>query len=388
MEGIQDIKLDYKQINHFRSSFGGQKRLTIVTPSIILPETIDSIISIRFSLDFLHLECLFPHGYHDLSIFKTIPTLAIVDNRSSREKFCVFSPSFTCNQLKLSCFDLSSWNNLNTMTNNFSVLRLFEISGITHLPLMPTVRELAIQDCHDLLTIPTLERLVKLTLASVHQLLSIASLQPCLRVVTISRALKLSELSFHGLNNDNVVKSLDLYQSPQITDIAVFARIPYLQISECDGIRSSAGLNGNSLENDRKNIKFTRLNNLIDFSCLYNIYQLELVSIPHLTNGEGIHNIHHLKFTHCFHLKDLSGISKIKSSITLYGCSKLVNLINIEGIPNVVLVGDVTKMCFDGLKNHEVVRIVCQSPRKNPRRDRPLYLQPLQREMNIQRLII
>ncbi len=121
---------------------------------------------------------------------------------------------------------------------------------------------------------------------------------------------------------------------------------------------------------------------------IFHVYQLELVNIPHLTNGEGIHNIHHLKFTHCFYLKDLSGISEIKSSITLYACSKLVNLINVEGIPKVVLAGDVTKMCFDRLKNHEVVRIVCRSPRWNSQRNRPLYLQPLQREMNIQRLII
>eukprot|EP01040_Poterioochromonas_malhamensis_P005296 gene5296-5679_t len=382
MEGIDDIIVYSRRIDHCRSSFGGQKRLTFVTQTI-LPEILEGIMFVTSSLDSLHLECSFPEGYRDLSIFKDIPTLEITDNHRSGEKICIFPPNFPCIDLKLSSFDLSSWNHPKTIANNILILRLFEISGITHFPVMPSLRELRINRCDDLLTVPTLERLEKLRLVSVHQLQSIASLQPCLKFVTISQTMNLIQLSFHDVNHENIVESLFLHQCPQVTDIRSFSNTPDLQISDCDGITTLAGLNGSSLENDRRTIQLKRLKNLIDFSGLFNIYKLELVNIPHLTNGEGIHNIHHLKL-HCSNLKDLSGISNIKSSITLYGCSELTSLINIEGIPKVLFVCDTAKMRFNGLKNHEEVKIACN----NSQRKRLLGLQSSQREMNIQRLII
>eukprot|EP01040_Poterioochromonas_malhamensis_P012949 gene12949-14189_t len=268
----------------------------------------------------------------DFTPFKDIPHLTLFPHNTSQY---VYPIPLKNEVLYLTSFDLTAWNKTLYTFDSIRTLYLKGIIGLVDFPIMSNLRELSLYKCNSLRSIPSLEKLFHLIIRICPRLTSVAELQPSLRIVKLQRV-PIKNFAFISSNSNHNIKEV-AFTRCLISNLSEFVKIPKLSIGYCPTITSLAGLAGKSLEEDRRIIKLIELNNITDFSVLYNIYDLTFIGMKGLTNGEGIHNIHHLSFCHCSNLISTSGLSRITSSLSLTQCSNLTHLINIHGIPKVVV---------------------------------------------------
>eukprot|EP01040_Poterioochromonas_malhamensis_P007600 gene7600-8205_t len=388
LEGIETVEIQSRRLHRITSSLNSLKQLSIISQVRISSELMEAIYKRAPFIQSLKLQCKLPPNF---TLLKDIPHLTLFPRNSIEYTYPI---PFSNEALSLSSFDLATWNQISYAFGNVRKLYLKGITGLIDFPIMPNLRELSLTSCHTLTSIPSLEKLVLLKIRICRRLTSVAEIQPSLRIVELQQV-PIKDFAF--IYSNFKIKKVILKEC-LVKNVSDFVKVPILSIDHCSLITSLAGLAGKSFEEDRRIIKLIELNNITDFSVLYNIYDLTLIEMKGLTNGEGIHNIHHLSIRDCSNLLSTNGLSRITSSLFISQCKNLLELVNIHGIPMIKIEGKdfdsniITSFTFKDHKEVNIKLFQTWGPNRNviyEKGERIVsLLKPAQRELNIQQLII
>ncbi len=315
LEGIETVEVQSRRFHRITSSLNSLKQLSIISQVTISSELMEAIYERAPFIQSLKLQCKLP-DHPNFTALKEIPHLTLFPRNSIEY---IYPIPFSNDALSLSSFDLASWNQISCTFENIRKLYLKGITGLIDFPIMPNLSELSLTCCHTLRSIPSLEKLAYLKIRICRRLTSIAEIQPSLRVVDLQQV-PIKDFAF--IYGNYKIKKVTL-KACLVKNVSDFVKVPILSIGHCYLITSLAGLAGKSLEEDRRQIELIELDNVTDFSVLYNIYDLTLIGMKGLTNGNGIHNIHHLSLRDCSNLISTSGFSRITSSLSIRQCKNL-----------------------------------------------------------------
>jgi hypothetical protein len=361
-KGISDVTINtWSQITP--EYFGNNHSITCHNSQKPIPMEIINRPSIFQSLTKLTLDCAFPDkNVYDLSfcskiLFLTIRNFCATDPRPPGPLF----PVFLGQEINLTGFSLSSWNN--QVLPGLKKCNLERCHGLVEFPSVPNCRSLTLVGCIGLESLPGSAEMNLLTYLTVSNCSRFRSLSAYRNL----RKASLRDCIVEDFSCFSHVKTLHLEWCHNLKDISVLNAIPKLTIHTCNGLCSPFGIAGaagglmssdaqqTAREEDKRVLRFRFLSSFSNLHHLHHIYQLELESI-NLVSLEGIRDIHHL-IIHSTSLLTTKGLRKITGSLTLVGLNALKSVEDVKNIPIVRITYANALNNFEGLGNHQELHV-------------------------------